>query len=146
MHWDPFSSDSIEKYVWLSHCLIDLCSFLFVVVAVLWHFFFRRLCRPFDGYSCSECSRSFPWYTVLYGCRECDHDLCQRCMSQQAGLKPPDPAGADLDALVSLFFASCRFIACCCCLSFDPPPPLFCFVLLMQQTYNRIATKNLTLS
>jgi len=35
----------------------------------------------------------------LYGCRECDHDLCQRCMSTQAGVKPPDPAGADLDAL-----------------------------------------------
>lgn len=34
---------------------------------------------PVDGCTCSHCEREFPSSTRLFGCRQCDFDLCGRC-------------------------------------------------------------------
>ena len=37
---------------------------------------------PYDNYTCSSCSKRFPWNTMMYGCRECDYDVCGRCINK----------------------------------------------------------------
>lgn len=35
---------------------------------------------PIPGYSCSTCDEKFPAETMLHSCRQCDYDLCDKCM------------------------------------------------------------------
>ena len=34
-----------------------------------------------DNFVCSVCECEFPMGTVLYGCRNCDYDLCRECLA-----------------------------------------------------------------
>lgn len=34
---------------------------------------------PRPGFGCDDCEKSFPAGTMLYGCRECNYDLCEDC-------------------------------------------------------------------
>lgn len=46
---------------------------------------------PEDGWSCSECHTVFPKGSKLYGCRECDYDVCIKCFCTK--LQPPKDVG-----------------------------------------------------
>mmetsp|Transcript_79744 Transcript_79744/g.145780 ORF Transcript_79744/g.145780 Transcript_79744/m.145780 type:complete len:309 (-) Transcript_79744:135-1061(-) len=37
-----------------------------------------------DGWSCSECHTEFPQGATLYGCRDCDYDVCRECIGTKA--------------------------------------------------------------
>ena len=71
------------------------CASSIIVSAIFFMFFCVLLsfgsCRPYDNYSCSSCNRPFPWNTTLYCCRECDYDLCGRCINVMFADKKSTP-------------------------------------------------------
>jgi len=38
--------------------------------------------RNKGGYGCDVCSKGIPPYTEVFGCRECDYDLCVPCFDK----------------------------------------------------------------
>ena len=38
-----------------------------------------RFETPQDGFGCDLCSQPMPTDTVMYGCNECNYDICIRC-------------------------------------------------------------------
>ena len=46
-------------------------------------------CDTAGYFECDECASSIPADKVLYGCRLCDYDLCQKCYKKKSeGLIP----------------------------------------------------------
>merc|ERR1712190_36119 len=58
------------------------------------------------SYACDMCKKAVPVGTVLYGCRICNHDLCESCamrVPQAANCEPIGPrASPDLKELTRM--------------------------------------------
>ena len=49
-----------------------------------------RFKTPRDGFGCDLCSQSIPIDTVMYGCNECNYDICVSCEENTLGERKQD--------------------------------------------------------
>ena len=54
-----------------------------------------RFKTPRDGFGCDLCSQSIPIDTVMYGCNECNYDICVSCEENTLGERKQDDAVAE---------------------------------------------------
>jgi hypothetical protein len=52
----------------------------------------KRFHTPYPDFACSVCAQSFKESTLMFGCRECDYDVCKSCLAKHPSASSRGPA------------------------------------------------------
>ena len=52
----------------------------------------KRFHTPYPDFACSVCAQSFKESTLMFGCRECDYDVCKGCLAKHPSASSRGPA------------------------------------------------------